>query len=165
MLYHVGETSEGTLPILGGCHDGIHHDAAAGLVNDVVTGCVYEFKPNNESRKEGPMNYPRMPWIVDNDVPRQKAIISQLYNAMVSRLVSRSEVLSSPDAFAFMKKEWKSLSHVSWIMMRSSRTTGPRMRRSSSHGCMASVSRRIISSRRTTREGSSKDELCCLATK
>ncbi len=83
--------------------------AAASVVNDIVSECVYEFKPNDESKKEEPMNYPRMPWIVDNDVPRQKAIITQFYNAMVSRPVSRSEMLSSPEALASMKKEWKGL--------------------------------------------------------
>ena len=30
---------------------GHHHDAAAGIVNDVISGCVYEFKPNDD---EGP---------------------------------------------------------------------------------------------------------------
>ena len=62
--------------------------------------------PNEESKKEEPLKYPRMPWIVDNDVPRQKAIISQLYNAMVSRPVSRHEMLNNPDALASMKKEY-----------------------------------------------------------
>lgn len=99
----------GVRPSPGG-HGGVHHhDAATGIVGDIVTGCVYEFKPNNESRKEDSMSYPRMPWIVDDDVPRQKAVISQFYNAMVSRPVSRNEMLSSPDALASMKKEWKGL--------------------------------------------------------
>ena len=87
----------------------VTHTAATSVVNDILSECVYEFKPNDESKKEEPMNYPRMPWIVDNDVPRQKAIITQFYNAMVSRPVSRSEMLSSTEALASMKKEWKGL--------------------------------------------------------
>ena len=85
------------------------HNAAPSIVNDVLSECVYEFKPNEESKKEEPLEYPRMPWIVDNDVPRQKAIISQPYNAMVSRPVSRHEMLNNPDALASMKQEWKGL--------------------------------------------------------
>ena len=146
--------------------------AAASVVNDIVSECVYEFKPSDESKKEEPMNYPRMPWIVDNDVPRQKAIITQFYNAMVSRPVSRSEMLSSPEALASMKKEWKGLwdqdvfdfSRVVEYdeIVREYRAL---TRRSNSHAYTEYVSRRTISSPRMTLGESSRDEVCCLETK
>ena len=94
-----------------------------------------------------------MPWIVDNDVPRQKAIKSQFYNAMVSRSVSRSEMLSSPQALVSMKKEWKGLwdqdvfdfARVVEYIMRLFLSTGPRMRKSNSHVSTAYMRREALS--------------------